>query len=177
MASGAAKRYAQAVFSLAKERGTLDRWQADLSVLNDVMANPVAKAYLSNPNISAADKQLLLDNALTNSQPEAKNLALMLIQRHRLNIIPDLYRIFQEEMLAERGIAVADVTTAEPLNSEEQEMVRAKLQQLIGKKIELRLQTDSSIIGGIVARVGDQLIDGSVINQLRRLRARLAAPA
>jgi F-type H+-transporting ATPase subunit delta len=177
MASGAAKRYAQAVFSLAKERGMLDRWQTDLSVLNEIMADPVARAYLSNPNVSAADKQTLLDTGLTNSQPEAKNLAQMLIQRHRLNIIPELYRLYQEAMLAERGIAVADVTTAEPLNSEEQQMVRAKLQQLIGKEIELRLHTDPAIIGGIVARVGDQLIDGSVTNQLRRLRARLAAPA
>jgi len=177
MASGAAKRYAQAVFSLAKERGTLDRWQADLSVLNEVMENRIARAYLSNPNISAADKKALLDSALADGQPEAHNLVQLLIQRQRLNIIPDLFQIYQEELLAERGIAIAVVTTAEPLNSDEQQMVRAKLQQLIGKDIELRLHTDSSIIGGIVARVGDQLIDGSVINQLRRLRARLAAPA
>jgi F-type H+-transporting ATPase subunit delta len=177
MASGAAKRYAQAVFSLAKERGTLDRWQADLSVLNEVMADPVAEAYLKTPNFSAADKQTLLDMVLGDAQAEARNLAHLLIQRHRLNIIPDLYQLYQDAVLAERGIAIADVTTAEPLGPEEQEMVRARLHQIIGKEIELRLHTDPSIIGGIVARVGDQLIDGSVINQLRRLRARLAAPA
>jgi F-type H+-transporting ATPase subunit delta len=141
------------------------------------MADPVARSYLGNPNISAADKKALLDGALADSQPEAHNLVQLLIQRQRLNIIPDLFQIYEEKLLAERGIAIADVTTAEPLNSEEQQMVRTKLQQLIGKDIELRLHTDSSIIGGIVARVGDQLIDGSVINQLRRLRARLAAPA
>jgi F-type H+-transporting ATPase subunit delta len=177
MASGAAKRYAQAVFSLAKERGTLDRWQADLSVLNEVLSDPLAEAYLGNPNFSAADKRAFFDKVLVNAQPEAKNLVQLLIQRHRLNIIPDLFRLYQEALLAERGIAIADVTTAEPLGPEEQQMVRAKLHGLIGKEIELRLHTDPSIIGGIVARVGDQLIDGSVINQLRRLRARLAAPA
>jgi F-type H+-transporting ATPase subunit delta len=177
MASRAAKRYAQAILSLAKERGTLDRWQSDLSVLNEVMTNPVAAAYLSNPNVSVVDKQALLDEALATALPEARNLARLLIQRHRLNIIPDLYVMYQNAMLEERGIAVAEVVTAEPLSAAEQQMVRAKLNQLIGKEIELRLQTDPSIIGGIVARVGDQLIDGSVINQLRRLRARLAAPA
>jgi F-type H+-transporting ATPase subunit delta len=177
MASGAAKRYAQAVFSLAKERGTLDRWQADLAILNEVMADPAAENYLKNPNVPTADKQALLDKVLANAQPEARNLAQILIQRQRLNIIPDLVRLYDDAVLAERGIAIADVTTAEPLGPTEQEIVRTKLNQLIGKEIELRLHTDPSIIGGIIARVGDQLIDGSVINQLRRLRARLMAPA
>jgi F-type H+-transporting ATPase subunit delta len=177
MASGAAKRYAQAVFSLAQERGTLDRWQADLAVLDEVMANPAAEIYLKNPNVSTADKQALLDKVLANGQPEARNLAQILIQRQRLSIVPDLVRIFNDAVLAERGIAVAEVTTAEPLGPNEQEIVRSKLKELIGKEIELRLHTDPSIIGGIVARIGDQLIDGSVLNQLRRLRARLMAPA
>jgi len=177
MASGAAKRYAQAVFSLAKERGTLEQWQADLALLNEVMADPVAEAYLSNPNVLAADKQELLDKVLADSQPEARNLAHLLIQRDRLEIIPDLYQLYQDALLAERGIAIAEVTTAESLGPEVQQMVRNRLNRLIGKEIELRLHTDPSIIGGIVARVGDQLIDGSVLNQLRRLRARLAAPA
>jgi F-type H+-transporting ATPase subunit delta len=177
MASGAAKRYAQAVFSLAKERGTLDRWQADLSVLNKVMADPVAEVYLGNPNVPVEDKVALFEKVLADAQPEARNLARLLIQRHRLNIIPDLCRLYLDADLAERGIAIADVTTAEPLGPDVQQMIRAKLHELIGKEIELRLHIDPSIIGGIVARVGDQLIDGSVINQLRRLRARLAAPA
>jgi F-type H+-transporting ATPase subunit delta len=177
MASGAAKRYAQAVFSLAKERATLDAWQGDLAILGEVMADPAAETYLKNPNVSTADKQALLDNVLADAQPEARNLTRLLILRQRLNIVPDLVRIYNDAVLAERGIAVAEVTTAEPLGPNEQEIVRSKLNQLFGKEIELRLHTDPSIIGGIVARVGDQLIDGSVINQLRRLRARLMAPA
>jgi F-type H+-transporting ATPase subunit delta len=176
MASGAAKRYAQAVFSLAKERGTLDQWQADLAILDEVLADRAAQIYLNNPNVSTAEKVAFLDKMLANAQPEAKNLARLLVQRQRLNIIPDLVRLYNEAVLAERGIAVADVTTAEPLGPGEQDIVRSKLHQLIGKEIELRLHTDPSIIGGIIARVGDQLIDGSVINQLRRLRARLMAP-
>jgi F-type H+-transporting ATPase subunit delta len=176
MASGAAKRYAQAVFSLAQERGTLDRWQADLAILNEVMADPGAVVYLKNPNVPTEDKLALLDKVLASAQPEARNLAQMLIQRQRINIVPDLVRLYNESVLAERGIAIADVTTAEPLGPNEQDIVRTKLNQLIGKEIELRLHTDPAIIGGIVARVGDQLIDGSVINQLRRLRARLMAP-
>ena len=78
-------------------------------------------------------------------------------------------------MRDERGIAIAEVTTAEPLDEEGQQIVRERLSRLTGRDVELQLKIDPSIIGGIVARIGDQLIDGSVINQLRRLRARLAA--
>ena len=78
-------------------------------------------------------------------------------------------------MLAEQGIVYADVTTAEPLSEAGQTIVQEKLSELIGKQVRLRTKVDPSIIGGIIALVGDQLIDGSVINQLRQLRERLSA--
>ena len=177
MASGAAKRYAQAVFSLAKERGTLDRWLDDLASLNDLMSDPRAAEYLASPAVPEAQKLRLVDQSLANGQPEARNLAHMLIQRQRISIIPDLAQLYGEAVLQERGIVIAEVTTAEPLSPSEQEMVRAQLSKLVGKRVQLRTNVDPSIIGGVVARVGDRLIDGSVINQLRRLRARLAATA
>jgi F-type H+-transporting ATPase subunit delta len=177
MASGAGKRYAQAVFGLAQESGRFDQWNDELARLNELVADPNASAYLESPNISEDKKLALLDATLANGQPEARNLARLLLQRNRLSIVPDIYAIFQEEVLASKGIAVADVTTAEPLDAEAQAVVRERLKKLIGKEIELRMKTDPSIIGGIVARVGDQLIDGSVVNQLRRLRNRMAAPA
>jgi F-type H+-transporting ATPase subunit delta len=177
MASGAAKRYAQAVFELAKERGTLDRWLDDLALLSDLMSDDRAAAFFASPSVSEADKLKLVDEALANAQPEARNLAHILVQRRRMAIIPDLAQLYGAAVLDERGIAIAEVTTADPLGSREQEMVRDQLGRLVGKTIQLRLHTDPSIIGGVVARVGDQLIDGSVVNQLRRLRARLAQTA
>lgn len=177
MASGAAKRYAQAVFSLAKERGTLDRWLDDLASLNDLMSDPAAAAFLESPAVPEARKLQVVDQALAAAQPEARNLAHMLVQRQRISIIPDLAQIYGAAVLEERGIVIAEVTTAEPLGPTEQEMVRAQLSKLVGKSVQLRANVDESIIGGVVARVGDRLIDGSVINQLRRLRARLAATA
>lgn len=177
MASGAAKRYAQAVFSLAKERGTLDRWLDDLASLNDLMSDSRAAEYLGSPAVSEPDKLKLIDSLLTNAQPEARNLAHLLVQRQRISIIPDLAQIYGAAVLQDRGIAIADVTTAEELGPDEQTLVRERLSTLVGKQVQLRMQTDPSIIGGVIARVGDQLIDGSVINQLRRLRARLATSA
>jgi F-type H+-transporting ATPase subunit delta len=177
MASGAAKRYAQAVFGLAQENDQFDDWERSLSRLDEVMRDERAAIYLADPNVSTDDKIELLDRALADARPEAHNLIRLLVQRHRLNIIPDMYQLYTEAVLDAKGIAIADVTTADPLSEQEQAVVQRQLSRLIGKDVHLRLQTDPSIIGGIIARVGDQLIDGSVISQLRRLRERLAQPA
>lgn len=174
MASGAAKRYAQAVLSLARDRKTLDAWQADLGTLNALMADPKAGQFFASPRIGMRDKLQLLDSVLLNAQPEARNLARLLVQRNRLGVVADLYRIYNDARLAEQGIAVADVTTADDLSPAEQKAVAEQLKRLVGKEIELRMKTDPAIIGGIVARVGDQLIDGSVVTRLRRLRTRLS---
>lgn len=175
MASGAAKRYAQAVFSLARESNSFDQWQADLARLDALVSDERAAHYLASPNVTEADKQRLLDVTLAQNSAEVRNLARLLLQRHRLNIVSDMVTLFEAAVLEERGIAVAEVTTAEPLDEQGQRVVRERLSALVGRNVELRLKTDPAIIGGIVARIGDQLIDGSVINQLRRLRARLAA--
>ena len=177
MASGVAKRYAQAVFSLAKEQGTLDQWQTDLALLNDVASNDEASAFLKNPTADGQQKIALLEAVLAKGggHAQANNLARLLVEKQRLDIIPELYRIFEESMLAEQGIVYADVTTAEPLSEAGQTIVQEKLSELSGKQVRLRTKVDPSIIGGIIALVGDQLIDGSVINQLRQLRERLSA--
>jgi F-type H+-transporting ATPase subunit delta len=177
MASGAAKRYAQAVFSLAKENGTLDRWLEDLAALNDLVSDPQAGQMLTSPAVSESEKLKLVDAVLASSQQGARNLAHLLIQRGRVDAIPDIAQIFGAAVLEERGIVIAEVTTAEPLGQAEQAMVQRQLSRMVGKNVQLRLATDPDIIGGVVARVGDQLIDGSVLNQLRRLRTRLAARA
>ncbi len=175
MASGSAKRYAQAVVELAREKGSFDVWQRDLGSLRAVVSDADARSFLENPSVKASDKNQVVDSVLADAQPEARNLAHMLIERRRTGIIQDLADLFDEAVLAENGIALVDVTTAESLDEAGQALVRDHLGRLLGKRIELRLHEDPDIIGGFVARAGDQVIDGSVVNQLRRLRARLAA--
>jgi F-type H+-transporting ATPase subunit delta len=174
LASSAAKRYAQAVFSLARERGTFDQWERDLLRLNSLVADSRALTYLTSPKVSEPEKLSLLDKVLEDAQPEARNLARLLLERRRIRIIPDFLRSFHESVLEARGIAVAEVTTAVPLDAEAESMVRNRLTELIGKKIELRSHVDPAIIGGLIARVGDSLIDGSVSSRLRRLHERLS---
>jgi F-type H+-transporting ATPase subunit delta len=176
MASGSAKRYVQAVVELAREQGTWDAWQQDLGVLRAAVNDHDVRVFLENPSVQESSKIAALDAVLATARPEARNLARILVRRRRTGIIQDLAELFDEAVLSEKGIALVDVTTAEPLDTAGQALVREHLARLLGKKdIELRLKTDPSIIGGIVAQYGDQVIDGSVVNQLRRLRARLAA--
>jgi F-type H+-transporting ATPase subunit delta len=173
VASTVARRYAQAVFEIARDTQRFDAWDRDLAVLNAVMSDPVTQGFLMSPKNSESDKAALLDKAMEGAQPEAKRLVALLLERRRLNIVPEIYEHFQSLLLKEKGIVIADVTTAVPLDAEGEKMIKAQLAELIGKDVEVRTQVDPAIIGGMVARIGDNLIDGSVSNQLRRLHERL----
>jgi F-type H+-transporting ATPase subunit delta len=176
VASSAAKRYAQAVFSLARERESLDAWGTDLALLADIVADDRIATYLSNPSVTADRKIAAIESALdTKVQPEVRNLARMLIERDRTELIPAIRELYDDQVRAERGIAVAEVTTAERLNEAEQELVRQKLETMTGQTVELTLKIDAEIIGGIIIRIGDQVIDGSVRNKLEKMRSRLMA--
>jgi F-type H+-transporting ATPase subunit delta len=175
MASGSARRYAQALTELARENGTFDAWQRDLGVLTTLVQDPQIELYLSDPGVENKQKFSVVDSVLDGAQPEARNLLHMLIERRKLDILPEIIRHFDAAAMAERGIVLVDVTTADALDDAGKELVREQLKRIVGKDVELRLHEDAGIIGGIVARIGDQVIDGSVVNQLRRLRARLNA--
>ncbi|HUG17130.1 MAG TPA: ATP synthase F1 subunit delta [Thermomicrobiales bacterium] len=172
---GVAKRYAQAVFDLANESGTHDQWLADLTTLAEVADDRVSREFFTGPNAADESKRRAIDQFLPRPEQElARNLAYMLIQRHRFDVLPDMVEVFRDMLLEARGIAIADVTTAVEMSAEERASVERQLSAMVGKQIELRARVDPELIGGIVARIGDQLIDGSVISRLRDMRAALA---
>lgn len=175
MASSAAKRYVQALTDIAQESNTFDAWQRDLDTLAAVVSDSEVLSYLESPSVQEAQKLSVVDTVLKDAQPEAHNLFRMMIERRRLRLLPEISQLFGEEVLASKGIVMVDVTTADALDDAGEQLVRERLKGIVGKDVELRLHTDANIIGGIVARIGDQVIDGSVLNQLRRLRASLNA--
>ncbi|CAN5857074.1 F0F1 ATP synthase subunit delta [soil metagenome] len=175
MASGAAKRYVQAIVEVAREQQSFDAWQQDLQRLGATVEDRAVATYLHNPSVQSAEKKKAMDIILRDARPEARNLAHMLVDGHRTGIIPELAELFDEAVLAERGIVMADVTTAEPLDEDAQQAVRERLSGIVGKDVELRMHTDPEIIGGLIAQIGDAVIDGSVQTRLRRLRTRLKA--
>jgi F-type H+-transporting ATPase subunit delta len=98
----------------------------------------------------------------------------MMADRHRLDSMPLLYEVYRDLVLEARGIAIADVTTAVEMTPAEEARVREGLREIVGREVELRMSVDPDIIGGMVARVGDRLVDGSVVSQLNRLRMQIA---
>ena len=161
---------------MADEQGTLDRWERDLSALAGAFAEPAVANYFESPQVPTSQKRETANQLLgAEAQPLARNLVGLLIERGRIRYLPQIYQAFHDRMLDRQGIAVGEVTTAVPLGPEELALVRQRLGAVVGKDIEIRASVDPTIIGGIVARVGDQLIDGSVIGQLRKLRERLVS--
>ena len=177
MARSAARRYAEAIVSLARESNSFETWNTALSRLAQAFDDPAGHAFLLNPSVAAAEKRQVLDDLVGIEFPQANNLVRVLIEHRRLPLLPDIYRFFSEAWLDEQGVAVAYVTTAEPVSPDDERAIRTRLAAMTGKQVELQLQVDPDIIGGIVARVGDQLLDGSVRTKLRALRQRLAAVA
>lgn len=174
--AGAARRYAQAAFDIAKEQGTIDQWERDLGQLLEVFQDSRVGPYFQNPAVPEESKRQSLASILAGDQHKlVRNFALLLLERGRLEQLPQIVESFHGLVLEERGIAIADVTTAVELQPAEFQRVQDQLTRLLGKEVHVRTQVDSDIIGGIVVRVGDTLIDGSVQTQLRTLRQRLAS--
>lgn len=170
MASSVAKRYVQALTDIAQESNSFDAWQRDLDTLAVIATDAEVLSFFENPGVADEKKLQAADAVLGDAQPEAKTLLRMMIDRRRLRLLPEIAELFSEEALAAKGIVMVDVTTADALDDAGEQLVRERLKGIVGKDVELRLHTDAEIIGGIVARIGDQVIDGSVLNQLRRLR-------
>ncbi|MEI7553941.1 ATP synthase F1 subunit delta [Candidatus Chlorohelix sp.] len=176
MPSGSAgRRYAQAVFELARSTNTLDEWAADLVVIKQVFEDQTIAARLENPKITK-DKKLALASSILKDQISlsAFNLATLLVERERQTFAGTIAELYQALLDDLRGIVVAEVTTAVPIDSEQEERIRQQLIKISGKQITMNKKVDPTIIGGVVARFGDMLIDGSIKNRLQALRKALA---
>jgi F-type H+-transporting ATPase subunit delta len=171
----AARRYAQAAFDLAKEAGSLDHWLADLKTLNSLFGDPNTVNMLENPKLTRDEQYKIVDDLVSKVQvdPLIGNFIKLLVQRGRLASLPRIVEIFGEMYNREKGIIIADVITAIPLDEPHRKEVAERLARITGKTIELRLHTDPSILGGIVTRIGDELIDASVASRLAQLAERL----
>ena len=167
---GSARRYAQAVFDIAREQDTLDQWRDDLQTIADVLGLPDVQAFVESPRVSEENKQQLLDQHLDSAAPLARNLAMILVRRNRSHLAQAILDGYLAMLDEERGIVAASVTSAEPMDDDLQEQVRELLNRQVGRDLRLSIDVDPEIIGGFVARVGDRVLDGSTRSRLRNLR-------
>ncbi len=175
MPSGSAgRRYAHAVFDLAKDQDKLEQWSNDLEVLAYTFKQGEVQNFLENPRSSRESKINFIKNTLSSRiGPEALNLAQLLVQRERQGYTDTIFFEFTRLWNRLRGIALAEVTTAMEVDAAEQEKIRENLVRLVGQQVTIEMKVDPTIIGGMVALVGDTLIDGSVRTRLQNLRKQL----
>ncbi len=165
-----AKRYAQAIFEIARERNELDEWRSDLRRIAEAMRDPQLVAFLESPKIRFSDKAELLGTQLEGLTPRAMNLTYFLVAKGRVGIADPIRTEYEHLVDAYYGIEHAEVTTAIPLGPEDKEMLTSQLAAIVDKKVVLSTEVDPDIIGGIIARIGGKLIDGSTRSKLANLR-------
>src|SRR5258708_4873203 len=173
-AESVARRYARAIFELALERKEpLESWLADLQAVQTSLEDPGVRPTLVSPKLGFERKRELVDRALGNLDPLRRNFVYLLIERGRIEVLGAVVREFRAMMLEHQGIAEATVTTAVPISDGEADRIGALLGRLVGRKVIVERHVDPSIIGGVVARVGDRLINGSVAEAFAALRQQL----
>ena len=168
-----AKRYAQAVFEIARDSGQLERWTRDLQTAQQALQDASLRAYLELPKLSIQRKMESVRTALGGANPLALNLMALLTSRGSLGLLPGIVDEYQRLVDVHLNRERAEVATAIPLEQELGDRLTQQLRQLLGKEVILTSRVDAEVLGGLVTRVGDRIIDGSVRGRLMALRKSL----
>jgi F-type H+-transporting ATPase subunit delta len=172
--STTARRYAEAAFDVAQADGKSADWLRQLNSVRELLQRPTIKEYFDDPNISREEKLETVPRIFPGADPHVLNLLRILTSKHRMHLVPQIVVEFERLLRESRGVAEATVTVARSIGNDEEQQIAQQLGRALGKRVEIRTEVDPNIIGGIVIRIGDQLIDASVAGRLERLRQQLA---
>ncbi|HOV79194.1 MAG TPA: F0F1 ATP synthase subunit delta [Bacillota bacterium] len=179
-----AGRYAEALYQIAsrekvlpKYKSMVDRIESELKSVEKILTdNPDLQKLLYHPQITAAAKKELLEKLFKGKISEITgNFLALLVDRRREAFFSDIVSEFVNLANAGRNIVMVKVASAVALNDEEKTKLNQVLARLTGKKVQITYTTDPSLIGGVVVRMGDKIIDGSVKTRLATLKDRLKA--
>ena len=175
MVKGAiARRYAEAMFDIALKQHAVDRTLEDVQAIAQVFSHRTLAYLLSEPKVSAQRKETVLRQFLGDKvQPISLNLALLVVERRLVEAMPNIARELKQLVLNYKNQAVAEVTTASRIDDAQMALIKQALERRTGKSILVNVQVKPEILGGVIARVGDQVIDGSVRSRLSSLRQEL----
>jgi F-type H+-transporting ATPase subunit delta len=185
----AARRYARALFDVAVNEAqrvpaagdsrvieVLHRIEQELAQFVELFKeHPALEHVLLNPMIPVPRKQAAVSELTARLQMSSvlAKLVGLLAARDRLVLLPDLLEAFGERVLDYQKVVRAEVTTAESLSGDRTQAFERGLARLTGRSVKLSTKVDPSIIGGVVARIGSTVYDGSVTTQLKKMRQRL----
>ena len=167
--------YARALFEAARDAGTLDATGADLSQFAEAMrASSELTAVMHNPQIDSATKKKVVAELTEGADHIFINGLNVLIDKLHADLIHDLNEQFQKLVKQEQGIVEVEITSAVELEEETKAKIRERIEQATRKKVEIKESVQDDIIGGLVLRFGDVIVDGSLKARLEQLRSRLA---
>ncbi|HXU04878.1 MAG TPA: F0F1 ATP synthase subunit delta [Polyangia bacterium] len=176
MGGSVARRYARALFGIGVDAGKFEALGAELGELAALWnESDELRQALENPVFRPEQKRAVLENILPRvaPTPEVQRFVLLLLDRRRIMLLPAIARAYRDLTDAQLGQVRAEVTSAQELAPATLDRVRRSLEQRTGKKVIVSSKVDPELIGGLVARVGDLVLDGSVRTQLDDLRTRL----
>jgi F-type H+-transporting ATPase subunit delta len=173
-----ARRYAEAAFEIAERDGTVEQWRAQLEQVAQALSDPSLVRRLQDPAVPFETRaQAIADGLGGELLPGLRNLARLVLRRRRLEQLTRIADEFRRLYNRRAGIVEATAVSAAPLSESDLDELRRRLAGAAGGRLELRVEVDPALIGGLYVRIGDRLIDGSVRGRLERLRSTLIASA
>jgi F-type H+-transporting ATPase subunit delta len=174
-----ARRYAKALLDLGVEQGELDRIVDEMATLADAwetsadLRNVVENPLVAHPTKKAVVTELADQIGATTTVRRAVQL---LVDRRRTKALPYVARILRELADARKGVVRAEVTTAAPLSDAYYVRLQAQLEKMTSRRVVIDRRVDPSLIAGVVTRIGDRIIDGSLRTRLHSLREAMTPP-
>jgi F-type H+-transporting ATPase subunit delta len=173
-----ARRYAEAALSIAERDSSLETWVAALETATGRLGAPELMRVLADPALSFDARRSVAEQVMGDTVTGGpRNLVLLLVRRGRIELLPEVAAQLRRLYDQRQGMVKATVTSASPLTDADVSALRDRLAGMTGGRVDISLQVDPDILGGVMVRVGDRLIDGSIRGRLERLRTRLAAGA
>src|SRR5579863_57035 len=169
-----ARRYAGAMFEIGRKQNAIDRTLADVKDIALLFAHRTLAYLLREPKIPMQRKESAIRDALASRVlPTSLNLALLVVQRELVELMPNIAHELEQLVLNYKNEAVAEVTTAAKIDAAQIALIKKALEQRTGKTILVETRIQPDILGGVITRVGDQVIDNSVRYRLNALRQQL----
>ncbi len=169
-----ARPYAEAAFKRAKEVGATGVWSDSLAFLSALLQDKELRKIVDNPRVSQEQlTALMLDICQDNIHDEAINLLKVLIENGRLKLLPQVAELYEQYKAEDEGYVNVDIYSAYPMTKDEQKKYVKTLEKLLDRKVNATLKTDKNLIGGVLAKAGDKVIDCSISGRLHQLAKRL----
>jgi F-type H+-transporting ATPase subunit delta len=175
-----ATRYAKALFEVAVQEADPAQIERDLAAVADALEHhEELRRVIGSPGTPHAVRLNIIKALaeLARVQPPVAKLLALLAEGGRLELVPDLLHVYREKLLAHNNIVRASVTSATPLSPEQLQALSATLSGMTGKSVQVETAVDPAIIGGVIARVGSTVYDGSIRTRLAKMRQQLVENA